>query len=185
MQESELQVTTLRVVSVLRRMGLPFHLTGGIASAFHGEPRFTQDVDIVVELTAASSRELVRALLADFVVQESMAMEAVRRGTCFQALDRRTFIKVDLHVGGKIPGELSRSVLRPVFEGVELPLVSKEDAIVSKLLWVSQGSGKSRHDVMGMLADPGSFDMPLVRALAGAVGCSKLLEELVGEARAR
>ena len=71
MHESELQVTTLRVVSVLRRMGLSFHLTGGIASAFHGEPRFTQDVDIVVELTAASSRELVRALLDDFVVQDT------------------------------------------------------------------------------------------------------------------
>jgi|WetSurSiteA1Bulk_404760.scaffolds.fasta_scaffold754309_1 hypothetical protein len=39
--------------------------------------------------------------------------------------------------------------------------------------------------VVGMLMDPGPFDRELVRNLAAAVGCAKLLEELLGEARAR
>ncbi len=181
MPRSDLEVTALRMVSTLRRMAIPFHLTGGIASAFYGEPRFTQDVDIVVQLDLASARELVRELGDDFFVEESAAVDAVLRRTSFQALDRRTFIKVDLHVGEKIPGELSRSVLRPVFEGVELPLVSKEDAIVSKLLWLSEGSPKSRRDIIGMLLDPGPFDRELLRKLAAEVGCRNLLEELLKE----
>ncbi len=31
--------------------GLSFHFTGGVAASFYGDPRFTQDLDLVIELT--------------------------------------------------------------------------------------------------------------------------------------
>ena len=51
----------------------------------------------------------------------------------------------------KYPGELNRTSLCEISPGLTAPLVSKEDAILSKLLWIQQGSGKSRHDVIEML----------------------------------
>ena len=42
----------LRLVAILHRHGVRFHLTGGITSVAYGEPRMTQDVDVVVENAA-------------------------------------------------------------------------------------------------------------------------------------
>ena len=44
--------TILRIAALLEAHGIRFHLTGGIASVAYGEPRMTQDVDIVVDNTA-------------------------------------------------------------------------------------------------------------------------------------
>ena len=42
--------------------------------------------------------------------------------------------------------ELSRSESHEVFEGQMLSVVSRQDAAISKLLWISKGSHKSRRD---------------------------------------
>ena len=41
------QPTLSKLVDVLNRFGIRFHLTGGITSVAYGEPRMTQDVDLV------------------------------------------------------------------------------------------------------------------------------------------
>ena len=42
---SDLKVTIADVTAILDNRGIKFHLTGGLASSFYGEPRFTQDID--------------------------------------------------------------------------------------------------------------------------------------------
>lgn len=37
-------------VGPLERMGLTYMVTGGVASVVYGDPRFTRDVDLVLEL---------------------------------------------------------------------------------------------------------------------------------------
>ena len=44
--------------------------------------------------------------------------------------------------------------------GPVAPIVSKEDAIVSKLLWIQQGSHRSRHDVKEMLSATRTLTKP-------------------------
>ena len=55
-----------------------FVLIGGHAVAGHGEPRFTEDLDVFVEPTLANARRL-RAALADFGFGESHRPSAVVR----------------------------------------------------------------------------------------------------------
>jgi hypothetical protein len=45
------------------------------------------------------------------------------------------------HVGEDIAGELDRSRVARLFPGLDVRIVSKEDAILSKLLWAHSGSG--------------------------------------------
>ena len=66
-----------------------------------------------------------------------------------------------------------------LFPSLEVLLVSKEDALVSKPLWVKDGSGKSRQDVVGMLLDPTPFDADLVERLCHELGCFALWEEML------
>ncbi len=178
MTTSDLRRTVERVASTLTNLGIRFHLTGGLASSFYGEPRTTRDADFVVRLGAREARSLVRDLSRDFLINASSVQEAVRHNGMFQALDQETMIKVDFHVGELIGGELGRSRPQELFGGLVVPLVSKEDAILSKLIWIRDGSDRSRSDVLGMLMDPGECDMSFVRERAAKMGCAGILGTL-------
>jgi hypothetical protein len=56
-------------------------------------------------------------------------------------------------------------------------LSSKEDGILSKLLCIQQGSGKSRHDVIEMLKRDEDLDRGCLRDRAATLGLSELLAE--------
>ena len=183
MTESDVRRTVERVASILDTLGIRFHLTGGVAASFYGEPRTTRDADFVVQLGPEDRGALVQALSSAFLVNEASVREAIDRGAMFQALDQETMVKADFHAGELIRGELERSVRRELFEGVVVPLVSKEDAILSKLVWIREGSDRSRTDVLGMLLDSMPFDLDFVRARAEELGCGVILGELQQDAR--
>lgn len=53
-----------KFVAIAHSLQLPFHLTGGAISLAYGEPRLTQDIDIVVSPDIAQKRvdDLVQQL---------------------------------------------------------------------------------------------------------------------------
>lgn len=55
---------------VLKRHGVRFLLVGGHALAAHGRPRFTQDLDVLVDPTPANARR-VSAAIAEFGFEET------------------------------------------------------------------------------------------------------------------
>ena len=61
MPEAELSLVFLRP---LNRLGLRYIVSGGVASILYGEPRFTNDVDLVVFLRHEDIRRLAEAFPA-------------------------------------------------------------------------------------------------------------------------
>jgi tRNA nucleotidyltransferase/poly(A) polymerase len=51
-----------KVFRALNKAGVRYLVAGGIAVNLHGIPRMTQDLDIIVELTPANVRKLVKVL---------------------------------------------------------------------------------------------------------------------------
>lgn len=51
-----------RIISRLDQVGIPYMLTGSFASAYHGSPRATQDIDLVIAPTLDQLRALVSSL---------------------------------------------------------------------------------------------------------------------------
>ena len=49
-ETKDLKLTLSDVATILSNRHFKFHLTGGLASSFYGEPRFTQDIDIVIRV---------------------------------------------------------------------------------------------------------------------------------------
>jgi hypothetical protein len=138
---NDLQTTLREVAEILSAGQFKFHLTGGLASSFYGEPRFTQDIDVVIQIVLGNSLDrLLSSLSPQFIVDRDAIVDAVQHKGLFQALHEETMIKVDFHVGEAIEGELERSRNEEILQGITVPLVSKEDAILSKLLWVRKGS---------------------------------------------
>ncbi len=143
------QSTVHKVAHILRRLGIRFHLAGGVTSILYGEPRMTQDIDLVVDPRGIRPQLAVfldNLRESDFLYDADSLRAAVMQGTMFQLFDKVEALKLDLYPRELIEGELDRSCTAEIFAGVELPVVSRTDAAAAKLIWISKGSHKSRRD---------------------------------------
>jgi hypothetical protein len=175
--------TVAAITQVLKAWEIPFQLTGGIAASYYGEPRMTQDIDIVIQLDPALNvHEFCQRFPERFPLDEAFLEEALREDTLFQVVDQTTFFKIDFHVGELVPGEMKRSVSVQVAPDLTVPLISKEGAILSKLHWIRLGSYKSRRDVIMILRGDDPVDEDYLMEQAHRLGLGELLEEMKHEA---
>ena len=65
---------------------------------------------------------------------------------------------------------------------MSLPILSKEDAILTKLRWIQLGSHKSRRDVVMMLRRNTPTNLEFVREQAKIMKAEELLSELQAQA---
>lgn len=176
--------TLTRLVKILDGCGIAFHLTGGVTSIAYGEPRMTQDIDLVID--NAATKESIERLFeqlaaADFLFDETAIRNAVRDHRMFQLLDTIESLKVDLYPRELIEGELKRSELKHVFPELRLPVASLADAVVSKLIWISKGSHKNRRDVRQIVSRATVEQRELIRRLSIEMQVRQLLTEVLGE----
>lgn len=177
--------TLSRLIAILDRQEVRFHLTGGIVSVAYGEPRMTQDIDIVVDNSAiAASLEqfIAAASQAGFMFDAKAIRGAVAERSMFQLFDLAEALKIDVYPRELIPGELARSTRLELFEGMMIPVVSRPDAAASKLAWAAKGSHKSRRDVRHMLRQMPAADQAEFTRLVMLLGLDRLLGEILDEA---
>lgn len=177
-------VTLTKLVEVLNRFGIRFHLTGGITAVAYGEPRMTQDLDLVIDyVAAASNREAFLDALAraGFHLELTTARTAIETKVMFQVLDIEEALKLDLYPEFAIPGELARSVMAEVLPGVILPIAARGDAALSKLIWAVKGSHKSRRDLREILRNASPEESAVVRRTAASMGLVAELDRILSE----
>ncbi len=69
-----------RLIGLLDAADMPYMVAGSFASTYHGVPRTTHDIDIVVEPTSSSLNKLLTLLPEDqYYVSEDAARDALRR----------------------------------------------------------------------------------------------------------
>ena len=111
----------LKIAEILLRQEIPFHLTGGITGVAYGEPRLTQDIDIVIENAKSLAKlDLLIGDLdqSDFIFSADSIREAVKVKSMFQLFDSVESLKLDIYPQEMIDGELSRSQKVEIFESV-------------------------------------------------------------------
>ena len=156
-----------KVAGALEHHDIPYMIVGSFASTFHGEPRTTQDLDLVIDPTAESLQRLVAAFdPSEFYVDAETANDALRRRTMFNIIEMATAWKVDLVIRRARPfsiEELSRRQ-RVTMLGVEVAAATAEDTIIAKLEWAKLGaSDRQLEDVAGILRVRGtSIDLAYV-----------------------
>jgi Nucleotidyltransferase of unknown function (DUF6036) len=144
-----------RITSALDRAQIPYMLTGSFASAYHGVPRATQDIDLVIEATEERLRTFVQLLPDDqYYVDLDAALDACKRQSLFNVIDMATGWKVDLIVcksRAYSQTEFSRRKRLHV-QGIDLFVASAEDVVLSKLEWAKLAKSQ-RHiaDAAGIL----------------------------------
>jgi hypothetical protein len=170
------------VIARLDRAAVPFMVTGSLASSYHGEPRATLDLDVVVDPDAHSLERFVSELEAGgFYVDRAAAREAFRRRTQFNAIGRDA-TKVDFIVRKDRPFSVEEFRRRRHAEllGTSGFIATAEDMVIAKLEWAAaSGSDRQLRDVAGILAAAGeAFDSEYVDRWAAALGLSNSLRRV-------
>jgi hypothetical protein len=175
---SELDV--LRIVSErLAAVGISFMLTGSYAMAYYATPRMTRDLDLVLALGWEDVDRLVAAFSHDFYVDADDARSAVRTQQLFNLLHLESGVKVDFIV--RKDSEYRRlefSRRKPIeLNGIQTWIVSREDLILSKLVWARHASSElQRRDVKALLDGP--YDQTYVQQWAALLEVADLLKEI-------
>ena len=175
------ELDVLRIVSDrLSAAGIPFMLTGSFALAYYATPRMTRDLDLVVALAERDVGPLVSAFQNDFYVDSADALTAVRTERLFNLMHLESGIKVDLIVRKSADyRQVEFGRRTPVtLAGVSTWIVSREDLILSKLVWaLDTGSELQRRDIRQLLSGPA--DLGYIRVWAPVLGVNALLDELL------
>ena len=171
------------VVESLDAAGIPHMLAGSMASTFHGEPRMTRDIDLVIDPTPESMERFVSGLdRSRYYVDD--AVEAVRtRGMC-NVIDTETGWKADLVVRKHRPFSLEEFERRQpaVIGEVSVLVATAEDTVLAKLEWRSRsGSDQQFRDVVAILAAQ-ELDTGYLRRWAGELGVTEALDEAIAAA---
>ena len=163
-----------RIIASLDAAGVPHMVTGSIASSYHGIPRTTHDIDIVIDPVPAGLQVFVSSLsVEEHYVDLSAAMEALARRTQFNVIDQTSGWKVDLIILKNRPfsrAEFDRRRPGSVM-GVRAFITSIEDAILSKLEWAAKsGSERQLRDVAGILSVGAKLDLDYLERWVEALG---------------
>lgn len=184
--------STLAVVRALERLGVRHYVTGSLASSLHGEPRATNDADIVAALNRAHYQRLKSELGDRFYLDEEDFLHAVKEERSFNLVDEVELAKVDVFcvaAQGYQAEALRRAV--PLQLEAEDPfttvsVASAADVLLSKLRWYRLGnetSDRQWRDLLGVArAQAGKLELDYLRRWSAEQGTLDLLEKLLAEA---
>jgi hypothetical protein len=139
--------------------GIRHMVVGSLASSFHGVPRQTRDIDIVVEPNLSGLQRFRERLDPnDFSSDAGALREAVEQRSSFNIIDIGSGWKVDILLQRDRPFsqlELSRRAAVELL-GTDTFVASLEDTVIAKLEWAAQGdSERQLQDVAAILASQG------------------------------
>ena len=146
-----------RLLVPLSRTGIKFMITGSVAVIAYGEPRMTNDVDIVIDLTPDNAHKLHRAYASsDFYAPPAdvMAAEAEGDDGQFNDVHLDSVMRADFYIAGNDPlhrWALDNRQMERV-SGIELPFAPIEYLVVRKLEYFRDTkSDRHLNDVAGLL----------------------------------
>ena len=144
------------VAEVFERLGIPYRVTGSIATIAYGEPRFTNDIDIVVQMQPDQVDALCTAFPEpEFYCAKAAVEQAVRLQHQFNILHPESGLKVDVMMASDSAfdtARFSRGRRIKTAPDHEAWFASPEDVILKKLVYYREGgSDKHLRDIVGVL----------------------------------
>jgi hypothetical protein len=173
------------MVRIFEKLRIPYFVTGSVAAMAYGEPRLTNDIDIVTGMEAAHISGLLAELPSDqFYVSEDMIRDAIRRRTQFNIIHPASGLKMDIVIRDQCPYNESRfrriRRIKPG-EGYEANFASPEDIIIMKMRYYKEGgSDKHLRDIAGILKISGAeIDRAYIHDWAIQLGVLEIWDRVI------
>lgn len=167
------------VTQRLEGAGIAYMITGSMALNFYAQPRMTRDIDAVVELAVDDARRFVALFSPDYYVSYEAVRDSIACRSLFNLIHQARIVKVDFVVRKAAPYRLTEFARRQrvTVDGFQVWIVSKEDLIISKLLWAQDShSDFQLRDVKSLVAT--GCDRTYVEHWIGELGIGSLWREV-------
>jgi hypothetical protein len=144
------------IANRLESLGINYYIGGSLVSSLLGESRYSEDLDLVIEVAPYQSSDLIQALENEFYISE-IAVEDALYGRCtsFNIISLASSEKIDLFIARTDPfsrSKMARRIKYSLSNRTSVWLCSAEDIILQKLLWgKASRSEKQWRDVLGVL----------------------------------
>jgi predicted nucleotidyltransferase len=151
-------------VAAFERADIPYVLIGGLASAVHGRPRTSRDIDVLVRHGDAK-RALAALGEAGFETEETNPQWIFKATKDDVQVDLIFWLKGDIYLDDEM---LERSEERDI-DGVHVRVIPPEDLIVVKAVIHDEQTPRHWGDALGVIADTDlDWDYLARRARKGA-----------------
>lgn len=163
------------VSAKLDATGIRYMLTGSMAMNYYAEPRMTRDIDLVIALAPADAKTILRLFEQDYYVSPEAVEESIRDEWMFNLIHNESVIKVDCIVRKSSAYRLEEFGRRQriTVGDFETWIVSKEDLILSKLVWARDSeSDRQLNDVKNLISS--GCDAALIERWTQELGVASL-----------
>jgi hypothetical protein len=144
------------IVDLLEINQIDYIVSGSLAMNTYMVPRFTRDVDIVLNLTKKSSQVFFAHFRNSFYLNETEANKQIEQAGFFNAISFATGYKYDFILQQNEEYErqkFERKVRLQIFNIIAW-VISVEDLIISKLQWMQQTeSVMQKNDIFALLEE--------------------------------
>lgn len=145
-----------KIVEAFEHLQISYLVTGSIAAMAYGEPRLTNDIDIVAEINEQHINGLLAAFpVNEFYISEEMIKDAIRHHGQFNIIHPASGLKIDVIIKRDTPFDSSRfRRIRRIYpsESFQANFAAPEDIIIKKMEYYRKGgSEKHLRDIVGIL----------------------------------
>ena len=171
----------------LSALDIPYFVGGSVASSAHGNPRQTNDVDVVIRLAPVHVEKFANEFERDYMVSRQSIEDCLETNEpyrSFQIINFESLVRIDCFVPIDEPfanSEFERRQLQDVFPGLRVYVASPEDIILRKLLWFQLGgkvSDRQWNDIVGVLEiQKGRLDEAYLNSWADRLAIRDMLDE--------
>jgi len=175
-----------KLIKVLNDCSIPYMLSGSFGSSFHGQPRATNDADIIIAPVEEQLLSFVKSLGDDYYVNPDAARDAFRNNSMFNVIDIQNSWKADfiMRKDRAFSREEFRRRRNVKLMGLDICVISPEDVILSKLEWAKNSeSDQQFRDALGVaIVQWDHLDKDYLLKWAKELQVDSLLKQLLGQA---
>ena len=152
-----------RMIGIFKSLNIPYMLSGSMAMSFYSVTRATRDIDIVVHMQEKDIENFILNLNNFYFNKETIKKEIKNKGM-FNIIDFKSGFKVDVIIlkdtdyflqafkNKKISNEL----------GYEVYVISLEDLILAKIIWIQQLQSERQKEDIKMLLNNENIDIQYI-----------------------
>ncbi len=144
------------LINVFEKLKIRYFITGSIASMFYGEPRFTNDIDVVADIKREHIPKLLELFPEDeFYLSKESILDAIKNQYQFNIIHPSSGLKIDVTIAKNDDFDKSRferiREISPI-EGTLTKMAAPEDVIIMKMRYYKEGeSEKHLRDIASIL----------------------------------
>ena len=174
-----------RLVSALERLQIPYLITGSVAAMAYGEPRLTNDIDVVIDINEGHVSGLLAQFPADeYYLSDEAIREALVRKSQFNIIHPASGLKIDVMIQQGTPFERSRFKRARLVHFTDEHggrFAAPEDVILKKMEYYREGgSEKHLRDIAGIMKiSAGMIDESYIGQWADQLGLREIWDAML------